>query len=944
MPLKIRFRSATQCVGTQSSPSEISTPALSKDAERMRKRRAKLPEDPVAHAEYRQKAAARAREYRKNMSEEKRKRAAEQAKLRMRKVREKRRGGKRSEARPATTRSQAENRERQRAKWREYKRKYRQTMSAQKKRRVREQDAAHKREVKAKKMEEKVRRKLAVEKRRKEKAEQEAIKARGKDMENVLQAVKKTLSTSKRSIRKPFISELTVFLDDKHGLRKRVPQHLGVSERILMKYSKMRRLGMLGRNRRSDAISAETQSRVHEFLKRPDVATCVPNRKSIGRDEQPRYVLQNTVEHTRQEFRKENPEVKVGKSSFAKLRPNNILLHKKAQLEQCLCEICTNIDLKLQTLNRELIRENQMSITSRYQLSDLTLCEGRNLECIDRECSKCGVVKLDHAVDAILQKDPENQRMTKWRKWSSVTYAPGKKRVVLTEISGSLKALVDELKNELVAYPSHLFEARWQQKQFALISSCPPPSAIVTVMDFAENYTCIMQEEVQSAHWYQSQVTVHPFVSYYNCENAKCDNTSSRIREAVIVITDDNKHDHHAVNHFVRMVSDHLHERAPKANHLIQFSDGCGAQYKSRTPLTDVSFGTRELPFDTVERHFFGSRHGKNPCDGEGGVVKHVVRNVVKANTSIVVTDSHSFLNACEPKLSRAATKDGHCIHSRRTFLLCETGDINRERASRTDVDTISGVRRIHAVVGIEPYVLKARRFSCFCTGCLAGETCLNNNIVDTWVQKIVRVSKKAAVDPVHGSQTREMISEQPVTATVPEVDVTTADPLSGQVSEDDLLMPDINSGESSFVQVPEAPDALSPDITTVEPLSLQASEVSARIHVDVTVTGDVIKVSTRPLQTSNSSVRYCCGDFVKVAIPVGKGSKSRDFIGEVKDVLDDDVIIQYMEQPRPGIFKWPIKDDISRESASNILCRMPDPILLEEQSTTRQQFFSFPL
>lgn len=34
-------------------------------------------------------------------------------------------------------------------------------------------------------------------------------------------------------------------------------------------------------------------------------------------------------------------------------------------------------------------------------------------------------------------------------------------------------------------------------------------------VDFAENFSFIVQDEIQSYHWVNKQATVHPFVSYY---------------------------------------------------------------------------------------------------------------------------------------------------------------------------------------------------------------------------------------------------------------------------------------------------------------------------------------------------------------------------------------------------------------------------------------------
>ena len=35
------------------------------------------------------------------------------------------------------------------------------------------------------------------------------------------------------------------------------------------------------------------------------------------------------------------------------------------------------------------------------------------------------------------------------------------------------------------------------------------------VLDFAENYSFVVQDEVQGFHWNNTQATLHPFVIYY---------------------------------------------------------------------------------------------------------------------------------------------------------------------------------------------------------------------------------------------------------------------------------------------------------------------------------------------------------------------------------------------------------------------------------------------
>jgi hypothetical protein len=76
-----------------------------------------------------------------------------------------------------------------------------------------------------------------------------------------------------------------------------------------------------------------------------------------------------------------------------------------------------------------------------------------------------------------------------------------------------------------------------------------------------------------------------------------------------------------------------------------------------------------------VERNFFGSRHGKGPCDGMGAVVKQATRRAVERR-EVIVRNAQDMFDFCQNKLS---TKDAteKCSHKLRTFFL--VSNINRK-------------------------------------------------------------------------------------------------------------------------------------------------------------------------------------------------------------------------------------------------------------------------
>ena len=82
---------------------------------------------------------------------------------------------------------------------------------------------------------------------------------------------------------------------------------------------------------------------------------------------------------------------------------------------------------------------------------------------------------------------------------------------------GNFVTLLTELKEEVRFLAQHLFRADWQWAQFLSMKNLDPfpRDTVLMVMDFAENFTCNYQDEVQAAHWAHDQVTVHPTVTYY---------------------------------------------------------------------------------------------------------------------------------------------------------------------------------------------------------------------------------------------------------------------------------------------------------------------------------------------------------------------------------------------------------------------------------------------
>ncbi|XP_014674220.1 PREDICTED: uncharacterized protein LOC106814420 [Priapulus caudatus] len=222
--------------------------------------------------------------------------------------------------------------------------------------------------------------------------------------------------------------------------------------------------------------------------------------------------------------------------------------------------------LKLQALNYLACTHGhkEVKLADKYELIAATLCPKENENdkyfqptCIRRNCDDCGVKLLDDKFAGLLE-DAGSQSV-KWRKWCNKKYMhDGKeksKKCIVTK-TGTVESFIGELKDETVSLASHMFVASWQHDMYRKVTKDPPENTVIAVLDFAENYSCQSQDEVQSAHWAKDQVTIHPIVATYICP----DHGDHAVQEAIVIISNDLVHDGNAVHHFTELAVTHLRE------------------------------------------------------------------------------------------------------------------------------------------------------------------------------------------------------------------------------------------------------------------------------------------------------------------------------------------------------------------------------------------------
>ena len=122
------------------------------------------------------------------------------------------------------------------------------------------------------------------------------------------------------------------------------------------------------------------------------------------------------------QFRKETGKT-ISFSKFSSLRPKTVQHNK---LRACKCEYCSNVQLKVEAINKMLCRYGNQNklLGSKFQVAGRTCCQAhprRHLHskrCIDRKCDDCGV----SAVRSHLQEtlDQHADKKSTWIAWERI--------------------------------------------------------------------------------------------------------------------------------------------------------------------------------------------------------------------------------------------------------------------------------------------------------------------------------------------------------------------------------------------------------------------------------------------------------------------------------------------------------------------------------------------
>ena len=362
----------------------------------------------------------------------------------------------------------------------------------------------------------------------------------------------------------------------------------------------------------SKSLSVETISLVTDFYFQTNIVYTSPGLKdemTVWKDGMKnklrRYYLELTIKEAHALFKEKHPQVKIGRSKFAELKPVNVLHMNKAPNDQCKCVTHENYRLLLKPLKVEIDKDFWPSV----------LCNSLDLNspCWRGNCNGCrGGLLLSNI---IAKKQNSDEQQVNWQIWESVETNTKKgkevKRVVKVLKSGCGGELKELVMNAWGPYLRHVRTKRIMSNEFQ--DDLSKENVVIFQVDFAMDYnTQHNSREVQSAIYGRQNVTIFTaairhqgtWQSYSILTDS--DKYKNTVRVCMLII----------LKHFISITD------IKSVDKFIVWSDGPSCEFRNQFCTGKLLYQMSQLMGRISFWKYFAASHGKGVCDGIGGALK----------------------------------------------------------------------------------------------------------------------------------------------------------------------------------------------------------------------------------------------------------------------------------------------------------------------------------
>lgn len=437
--------------------------------------------------------------------------------------------------------------------------------------------------------------------------------------------------------------------------------------------------------------------KVEEFLQRDDIIWQSPRAKdfisikdSSGKKTriQKRF-MSITMQEAYEIFKAEHPMCVISRSSFCALRPNFISLRSKTPRNVCLCRQHENFRLLIEALNKR-----GFNIPIKFsELTKALTCDDKNQQCMTGACQICS-----KSVDKFLPPEEIAGDEIDWYQWQ----ADSENHASRIQETGTIQDCYEKLAESCPSFLKHTFVKRMQSNYFEESKKKVTHKSVVLQVDFAENFTILPQNEIQSGHWYHKQVTIFTAVAWLKGD----------LHISYALLSDHMEHDKYAAHTFMSSIIRDIKERHPDIEDISIFSDGAASQFKQRFMFANITFYKEDFDV-SVTWNFFASGHGKGAVDGVGGTIKRNLNIALRTKQ-----DTHIDINYV------VALAKENSVKTIVKFISSNEIQQNRELLDRrfSHVRALPQTHEVHFVKPVSRYIVQSKKYS-------AQETSTNHSL-----------------------------------------------------------------------------------------------------------------------------------------------------------------------------------------------------------------------
>lgn len=501
--------------------------------------------------------------------------------------------------------------------------------------------------------------------------------------------------------------------------KKKVLRNL-VAGNVIKKYKLLRELGKktgMCRNKlskvssKSVAVSkvrrirerARHEHKIVQFMERDDNSRNMPGKadcvKSKQGEKNQKRILTDYLSSLYQKFVSEYPGIKLSFSTFCRSRPKHVLLTSFITRDTCLCTKHQNMSLTLKAIKSQNV---EVSVNGEKMLN----------------------TKAELVEDVKTKISSDDILIGQWKRVP--IEVKGQKKMVMKIIDNHMNKaeFITHVTSQIEEFEEHVSRIKHQYSEMKKLKENLPDNHCIIHMDFSENYSCKSVQEIQSAYWNQTSVTLHPVVVYY-----KLPTEDELLHKSIVAVSDEMGHNASTVLTIIDQLVPEIKSLNPDVNCFHYWTDSPTSQYRNKIIFNTIA--NHESKYNiSAKWNYWEAGHGKGPCDGLGGTCKRMADEAVKTG-KISIQDPTDFF---------AWTQSNHCNmrNVKFIFVSSETCQQKAEELNKLSLRPVAGTMKIHAVVGKGDSTVSVRNTSCYCDICLPGlVTC------DTWREESLTIQQK---------------------------------------------------------------------------------------------------------------------------------------------------------------------------------------------------------